>query len=78
MSEMVSQIIAQIHSFSNKERAELAFAFVRSLEPEADEGAEDAWNDELKRRVAEIRSGKAVGKPAAQLFAELRRGRPSS
>jgi putative addiction module component (TIGR02574 family) len=74
MSDMVSQIISQIPSFSNKERAELAYAFVCSLDSEeADEGVEEAWNGELKRRAAEIRSGKAVGKPAAELFAELRR-----
>jgi len=66
MSELVSQIIAHMDSLSKHERAELAYAFVRSLEPEADEGAEEAWEEKLKRRGAEIRSGMAIGKPAAE------------
>jgi hypothetical protein len=32
-----------------------------------------AWDKELVRRSEEIRSGKAIGKQAKQLFDELRR-----
>ena len=71
MSELYSHIISQMHTFSRQERAELAYAFVRSLEPEVEDGVEEAWKEELERRVAEIRSGKAIGKPAAALFAEF-------
>lgn len=46
----------------------------RSLEPE-DEGIGEAWDAELSRRVAEIRDGKVIGKPADQVFMELRRRR---
>lgn len=31
-----------------------------------------AWDEEIRRRVAEIRGGKAEGKPAEQVFAELK------
>jgi len=42
------------------------------------QGPEEAWDPELARRVADLRSGKAVGKPAEQLFEELRREREES
>jgi putative addiction module component (TIGR02574 family) len=75
VSETVAQALAHLSTLSRAERAEVAHALLRSLEPE-DEGAEEAWEAELARRVADIRSGKAVGKPAQQLFTELRGQQP--
>jgi putative addiction module component (TIGR02574 family) len=75
MSEAVAQIVAQLGGLSLDERAELAHAVLLSLEPE-DPGAEEAWNQELARRVARIRSGEAVGIPAEEVFASWRRNRP--
>jgi putative addiction module component (TIGR02574 family) len=76
MTQAVADILARIDTLSQQERAELAYAFVCSLEPEEEEGVAEAWDAELSRRVAEIRSGQAVGKPADQVFAALRRQRP--
>ena len=39
---------------------------------EQDAGAEDAWESELERRIEEIKSGKAQGVPAAEVFVKLR------
>lgn len=61
----------QLEKLSREERAELAYFLLSSLEPE-EEGAAAAWDSEISRRIAEIRSGKANGKPAEQVFAELR------
>jgi len=61
----------QLEKLSREERAELAYFLLSSLEPE-EEGVAAAWDAEILRRVAEIRSGKANGKPAEQVFAELR------
>jgi putative addiction module component (TIGR02574 family) len=74
MSEAVAQIVAQLGTLSQQERAELAHAVLLTLEPE-DPGAEEAWNRELARRVADIRSGHAVGVPAEQVIADWRRDR---
>jgi putative addiction module component (TIGR02574 family) len=71
MTQAVAEILSRLDSLSQAERAEVALGFLRSLEPE-EEGAEQAWHAELARRVADIRSGKAAGKPSEQLFAELR------
>ena len=40
---------------------------------EKDEGYEAAWEVELARRVEDIESGRVTGKPAKQVFAELRK-----
>jgi putative addiction module component (TIGR02574 family) len=42
--------------------------------PDEDEDAdpEAEWDAELARRVEEIRTGKAVGEPAEEVFAKLR------
>jgi putative addiction module component (TIGR02574 family) len=72
MSVTVEQLKSQIEILSGPERAELAHFILVVLEPEEDEGVDAAWEEEVARRVDEIRSGHVVGKPADQLFAELR------
>jgi putative addiction module component (TIGR02574 family) len=39
------------------DRAELAGLLIDSLEEGADEGAQQAWSDEIAKRLAEIDSG---------------------
>jgi len=43
-----------------KHRAELAKSLINSLEEHIDEDIEQAWIDEVKRRKAEIKSGKVT------------------
>lgn len=57
------------------ERAELAYFILTSLEPE-EEGAEAAWRAEIARRVADIRGGRAIGRSADEVLAELRERHP--
>jgi putative addiction module component (TIGR02574 family) len=72
MTDTVEKLKSQIGTLTSRERAELAHYLILSLEQEKDEDYEAAWEAEIARRVADIKSGKAVGKPAAQVFAELR------
>ncbi len=74
MSETVAQIVAQIGGLSRQDRATLALAALLSLDSE-DPDAEEAWDQELVRRAARIRSGESTGVPAEQVFAKWRRGR---
>jgi putative addiction module component (TIGR02574 family) len=62
---------SQIEELSKEERADLAYFLLQTLEPE-EKGASSAWDVEIARRVDEIRSGRVAGKPAEQVFAELR------
>lgn len=62
----------EIGILTSQERAEIVRFAIRSLEQGADDDAEAAWEVELARRVSDIESGRAVGKPADRVFAELR------
>ena len=75
MTEAVSQIISRIDGLSAPERAEVAYAYICSLEPD-EEGVAEAWEAELSQRADEIQSGQVTGKPANQVFAELSDRRP--
>ena len=57
------------------QRAELAHFLLQSLEPEEDGWAE-AWQEELARRVGEIRSGQVSGIPAEDVLKSLRERYP--
>jgi len=71
MTEAVEQLKSQANSFSSAERADLASHLLSTLEPE-EEGVREAWKEEIARRIAEIRSGQAIGRPIEVVLAELR------
>ncbi len=75
MTEVVEQLKSQASALSDAARADLACFLLTSLDPE-DEGAAEAWRKEIDRRVADIRSGKAIGRPVDELLAELRERYP--
>ncbi len=75
MSTFLEQFRSQLTGLPTGERAELALFLIHSLDTDVDADADDAWDAELQRRVAEIDGGKAVGIPAEQVFAELRKPR---
>lgn len=57
-----------------KDRAELAKNLISSLDQEIDENIDQAWIEEIKRRKAEIKSGKVnpiSGKEVHQAAREL-------
>ena len=72
MSETVEKLKEEIEILTNQERADIARFAIHSLDQGTDDDAEAAWEVELARRVSDIESGKAIGKPADQVFAELR------
>ncbi len=73
MTETVEKLKSQIGTLSSRERADLAHFLILSLEQEKDEDYEAAWEAELARRVEDIKSGRVIGKPATQVFAEIRK-----
>jgi len=73
MSATVDRLKSEMQTLSEEERVELATFLLGSFDNgEEDLDVEVAWAAELARREVEIDSGKAIGKPAAQVFAELR------
>jgi putative addiction module component (TIGR02574 family) len=72
MAENWEQWKRQLETLPVQERAELAYFLLHTLNADEDADAEAAWQAELERRVADIKNGNVVGKPADQVFAELR------
>jgi putative addiction module component (TIGR02574 family) len=72
MTALAEKLKPQLTALSSDDRAELARYLLASLDGPADPGSEQAWETELARRAAEVRTGRAEGRPAAEAFAELR------
>jgi len=72
MTEVAEQIKGVLLVLPPGDRAELAHFLVSSLDLPFDPDVETAGDAELARRAADIAGGKVVGKPADQVFAELR------
>lgn len=76
MTTTAEKLRTELAALSASDRAELAHFLLLSLDDESEPVAGEAWDAELARRADQIKSGQVVGKPAEQLFAELRQ-RPS-
>ena len=72
MTETAEKLKIKLSQLSLKERAELAYFLIHSLDEEVDYDVESAWDVELVRRMQEINNGTASGKPSNQVFTELR------
>jgi putative addiction module component (TIGR02574 family) len=57
MATSTTDLFRQALDLNEKDRATLAGLLIESLEEEPDEGVEEAWKEEIRRRVAEIESG---------------------
>ena len=72
MTPQVSELLEKALTLSSHERGLLIDRLVESLDDEpAEQGAEEAWADEIKRRVEDIRSGKVKTVPGEQVLREL-------
>ena len=74
MTEVIESIKSQVLGLPTADRVELVSFLLDSLEP--DDETEQEWRAEISRRVADIRSGRAVGRPLEGGLAELRERYP--
>lgn len=75
MKATLEQVTTEALSLPSKDRAVLTRVVIQSFdEAPADDPAdvEQAWHDEVNRRVEEIKSGRVKGVPAEEVFAKLR------
>jgi len=72
MSRPTQAIAREALSLPSGDRAKLAHELIVSLEAEAGSDVEEAWDREVGRRVAEIKEGRAHGRPAQQVLADIR------
>jgi putative addiction module component (TIGR02574 family) len=65
-----SDLLKRALALSDDERAALANTLLDSLETRS-ESVQQAWNEEVARRMADLKAGKAVTVPWEQLHREL-------
>ena len=80
MTPQVSELLEKALALSTQERGELAARLIDSLDDgPPEEGVEEAWQEEVQRRMDDIRSGRVQTIPGEQLRerlnARLRDGR---
>lgn len=72
MSLQIKDIVNKALNLSPEERAELIHELILSLDDVIDNEVERAWDAEIEKRVKEIKSGKAKGRQADDILAEIR------
>jgi len=72
MSTTVEQIRNEVMGLSASERASLAHDLILSLDDVADLDLGAEQEHEIQRRVMAVREGKAPGRPADVVFADIK------
>ncbi len=70
MNPEVSDLLKRALALSDDERAALANTLLDSLETRS-ESVEEAWDEEVARRMADLKAGKALTVPWEELHREL-------
>ncbi len=72
MSQTVNDIRLQAMGLSLSERASLVHDLILSLDQPEDFELGPEQESEIRRRVTMVREGKAIGRPATEVFADIR------
>jgi putative addiction module component (TIGR02574 family) len=73
MADTLSELKERAARLPEQERAELAMSLIESLDGGPDDGVEDAWRQEIERRVQQLERGEVELVPAEEVFARARR-----
>ena len=75
MTHQAEAVLAEALRRSEEERGEIADILFDTLETESEEDVEKAWDDEIARRLEDVRSGKEKPIPweeaRKQIFGEV-------
>ena len=63
MTQEADELLKKALTLPAEDRAAMAGSLLESLEEPVDPSAEEAWNDEIARRIADLDSGKAKTVP---------------
>ena len=72
MTDLVEELSRKARALPPEDRIRLAEELLATVQ-EVDAEVEQAWDAEIRRRIAEIDSGTAKLVPAEEVFAEVRR-----
>jgi putative addiction module component (TIGR02574 family) len=72
VTPQLSELLEKALALSTQDRGLLIHRLIASLDEEpVDEGVEAAWDDEIERRIDDIRSGRVRTMPGEQVLREL-------
>jgi putative addiction module component (TIGR02574 family) len=72
VTPQLSELLEKALALSTQDRGVLIHRLIASLDEDApEEGVEAAWDEEIKRRVDDIRSGRVKTLPGEQVLREL-------
>ena len=71
MTTTLKQLTHDALELPVRERAQLAHTLIASIDENTDLDLSSAWDEELKKRIREIKQGKVKGIPAGEVFAKL-------
>ena len=71
MSITIEQITDEALSLPESARSHLAQTLLQSLDS-AEEGVEQAWSAEVRSRLEQVQQGTAQGRPADEVFRDIR------
>jgi putative addiction module component (TIGR02574 family) len=71
MTNSAQDLLKQALALDERDRAALAGALLESLHGELDEGSEEAWAREIRRRVSELESQAVETVPWSQVKERL-------
>lgn len=72
MNTQSEQLLRSALTLPESERAEIAASLIHSLDPKPDEGVDEAWAEEIRRRIESIESGKVKLIPWEDVLAEMK------
>lgn len=78
MTKSAQKLFQEAMRLDPQERAALTGLLIESLEPESEQGVEQAWVAEIERRMAEVDSGAVQTIPWEELRARLYGGSGAS
>jgi putative addiction module component (TIGR02574 family) len=73
MTDTVAELSQRARALEPEDRARLAEELLASLDAGMDPEVAAAWDEEIRRRIAEIENGTAKLIPADEVFARARR-----
>jgi putative addiction module component (TIGR02574 family) len=73
MTEVVQQLFDSALRLNDRDRAELAGLLPGSLEEDQDADAQEAWSDEIARRLTELNTGAVTPIPWSEVRSRLTR-----
>lgn len=73
MTDLVAELSQRARELAPEDRARLAEELLASIEGHLEPAVDAAWDEEIRKRIAEVESGAVKLIPADEVFERVRR-----